>query len=65
VADIAEAEVFGLPRSDREVPGTRVPGALHRGSVRDPEPEALFHGPGEVHRHIEQPAAARSRVVGE
>ena len=36
-----------------------------RRSVRHPQPEAVLHGTGKIHRNAEQPAAARSRVLGE
>ena len=41
-----------------------MPGALRRRSVWHPESEALLHDAGEVHRHAEQQAAPRSRLLG-
>ena len=45
--------------------GHECPALSGRRGVRHPQPEALLHGAGEVHRHADLQAAPRSGLVGE
>ena len=65
--DVAQAQVRRLRRRHHQVPRARVrhQHVPDRRGLRHPQPQALLHRTGEVHRHDYQQPAVRRRLVGE